>query len=510
MVVVPIGIIAVWLFLPCILWFVTGLLSRLHFRTLGKHRNEKSVRPSKNASKANPDEKETSAYVGRLSKQQVRQRVAVINRHLYLVGSFTDYLIGLYRDTPEDLFNKYYSGSQIARNKAKEALEEISNEEDKIKFIEKYFVKPIAYLFLAIMIDQGEKWDQDLKGKRKDALNDLIEKKWGKDYFVFTDRDLKRLFAFCKEQGIDPLTYSKFGLRDFLDEAKRETLQQDWKAVEELIHPIRIWLKEQYKELHLNQPTFPVSSEKFAQSKIVKRVIVLIGVAIFAASYGTLGFSGALFTAAVLYFMLSQIVQLIPFLKFHFWDWFKCIFKIWSTRDNYHGPLENDKAKLQIKRHFFRTYIKYLGAYSLFIVIASLFYGVGTIPLFGLIIGGIPVLLITVRESIRSWWYLFIESAATSLERNQKWDSLKRYRDISDDQLKLIRKPGYFQDAYLSILVKATLQVFHLVTGEQAEALTRVATANAEMPDGLSAQAMEEIVKFLNKIKMVITMSGGT
>jgi len=146
----------------------------------------------------------------------------VINRHLYLVGTFTGYLIGLYKPPPQDLLNKFYPDAQAAtadkpqaaahleRGRIQKELDAITNNtglnqkaqaEALIKFIEDYFVKPIAYLFFTIMVDQAEKWDSDMKGKREKYLS---EKEFLTDgrYFLFTDRDLRRLFEFWDDPVI--------------------------------------------------------------------------------------------------------------------------------------------------------------------------------------------------------------------------------------------------------------------------------------------------------------------
>jgi len=88
-----------------------------------------------------------------------------------------------------------------------------------VKFIEDYFVKPIAYLFLAILSDQGEKWKSDMEGKRSKLLKDLIkEKGWEESYFVFTDRDLKRVFEISKKAGEDPIIHFKLNKHMSVDD----------------------------------------------------------------------------------------------------------------------------------------------------------------------------------------------------------------------------------------------------------------------------------------------------
>ncbi|MFA5392755.1 MAG: hypothetical protein WC306_03725, partial [Candidatus Paceibacterota bacterium] len=479
-VVVAAGVVLIWLSLPWLLYLVTGLLSRMHFRKLGE-----SKRDSKGKGKNKPEEvsavsgavtetekegkKETKEgeFQANLTLQEVRQRVAVINRHLYLVGSFTDYLIDLYRQNPDDLMNKYYLDSlnkdyldilinkfyskdypdQKFRDEVLAAREALRKEEGKdgyngklvefikkyfvaldalndvldfmkilaarealrkeegeanysgklVEFIENYFVAPISYLFLAIMTDQAEKWEADLKGKRPDALKELIKNKgWESSYFIFTDRDLRRLFEICAQEKIDPVT--GFGLNEYMVGFGINELQaKGGQTVEEALTSVRKYLKEKNEASGLKQPVFPVKSERIFDNKTVKRGInigiFLVSSAVAVLIYSTVGLFGSLFTAGIVAFMLNQVVELLPYLKFHFYDWFRMLFKVWKSSKNYKGSLSKDQIK--VKKHFFKTYFRYLGAYGAFMILASVFFGWGVIPWFGWVIGGIPVLMIS-------------------------------------------------------------------------------------------------------------------
>ncbi|MDD5044590.1 MAG: glycogen/starch synthase, partial [Candidatus Omnitrophica bacterium] len=515
--VVTIGFVAVWLLLPWFLYTFTKLLSLVHFNKLGA-----KVRPQSDNSPVNSATASTSNFVSGLSEQEVRQRIAVINRHLYLIGPFTDYLVNLYgqNQNPADLLECYYPMDHPARAEVENAAGKISDGASRIKFIEDYFVKPISYLFLAIMIDQAEKWEAEMKGNRSTDLKTLIkDNKWEDSYFVFTDRDLRRLFTFfANDKGLageDPVIYfglnqhfivnnDGFGLKRLQDKKDKSNK----KAVELLIHPIRIWLKGQYKQRNLTQPTFPVKEEKIVESKALKIAVVLIGIVIFAFSVGPLAIKGAIFTSLLVSFMLYQLIQLSPFIKFHIFDWAKAIYRICKSSKHYKGGLTKEQQK--IKKQFFHRYFYYLIAYSALITLASLYFGLGVIPTFGLVFTGLPIILFALRESIRSWWYLFVESAAISLEKNQKWDANKKYGDIKGKQIARVRNDAYLRDAYLNVLVRASLLDFYLITADEAKALEDLMNPeNSVMPAISNPQAKEEIIKFFNKIEMVITMSGG-
>jgi len=312
----------------------------------------------------------------------------------------------LYKEDPQVLLDKYYPvGGHDAREMVDEAKGKITDNESKIKFIEDYFVKPISYLFLAIMTDQAKKWEKDLKGQRPPKLKELIKKeKWDNEYFIFTDRDFRRLFELCKKEGLDPVI--RFKLNQHMgvetDKLGIKRLQSNQEAVEYLIRDLRKWLKGRQKEEGLIQPTFPVKLEKIVDSKAVKAIIVVSGIAIFVLTHGFFGIKGGIFVALVTAFLLHQFVQLLPFLKFHFYDWFRAIFKIWNSRKNYKEGLLTPE-QIKIKKHFFRTYFTYLGLYILFITGVCIYYGYGVIPWFGWALGGIPILLMSAREAIRSW-----------------------------------------------------------------------------------------------------------
>ncbi|MDP8264870.1 MAG: hypothetical protein P9M12_05260, partial [Candidatus Aceula lacicola] len=562
-IVLVFGLIALTLSLPLLLLGSTKLLSK-HFKKLGKSNVFKS-KPDKNSEDFDEE------------KQRIRQRAAHINRHSCLVGndlpgkeSFNQYLMELYSVDPLELVNRYYSQGHDQRNEVLEDMKnyDLNNLERKYAFIEKYFIGPISYLVFAIMIDQAEKSGLDMKGKRSAALKKMIKaNKWEEEYFVLTDRDIRRLFTFAKEQNKDPLVDSEFNpsvrLSDYLSSTKRRVLEHkghilaveakckkdmdkkgaDKEAlrrkveekktaiyqeiadilgcsveeaknledpVENLIHPLRQWLKKQYSERKWKQPTFPVKLQKIAENKVLQvaafAVSAVFGLLVFKAGIPVFG---AIFIGLVSWITLHEAIALTPFLKFHFVDWFRAISKIIASRNNYKGTLTEEQIKL--KKHFFKTYFKYVFIYSAIILFLGGFYSWGTIPLFGLILAGLPIILITIRESLRSWWYIFVESAAVSIQKNQKMNTLRDYPSIGKKELARMRRIAYLKNGYLKVLIEDTLFKFYLMTRDERAALRQVAeNKNIDLlPEIGNPQAREEIVKFFDKIETVIEMSGG-
>ena len=127
-------------------------------------------------------------------KMGVRIRIATINRHLYLIGPLYDYLRGFYEKNEEELAQAtrdFYLGT-VLEKEALAALEKLdfNDKEERFKFIDEWFTKPISYFFLAVMISQHKRWEDYNKGK--------IDEKSARKYPPFRDQDLRRFLEFVK------------------------------------------------------------------------------------------------------------------------------------------------------------------------------------------------------------------------------------------------------------------------------------------------------------------------
>ncbi|MFA5349587.1 MAG: tripartite tricarboxylate transporter TctB family protein, partial [Candidatus Paceibacterota bacterium] len=527
------GTVIITIGLPFLLWFTTSLISRIFFNKAGKKKSGKNGEAEDKSKKANESESAGSSEE-RKRKQALRIRVADINRHLYLVKSFSDYLLDLYtgsgkHENRRDLINRYYPEGHPSRKQVEGAEKAVGEDKKKaLDFIDNYFIKPISYFFIVIMADQAAKWKKDMAGDR-DAMFEGKE-----DYFVFTDRDLRRVFDFAGKEGIDPVT--KFGFNKCFVFNEKDEPGVDlyaWYAnskdnkgkpkkivVEDLISGMKKWLRKEYKDRKLKQPTFPTKAEMISNNKFIKLIPFAVGaLGLFVSlSSLSLGVFGGVCVGLIGYILIKQLIDVLPYIKFHVIDWSRAIFLIIkAARKGYNGSLPREKIKE--KEKFFRKYFAMLALYGALLVGLSVFYGWGVIPWFGWIAGGF-ILLLTLRESMRSWWYLFIESTAASLERNQKWYAVNSAKAITETQLKRIReKDSYFQLVYLDALIEATLRkhcIVYGITPKQAKELKGIAT-NTEMSvkearriiGSLNEQAQEEIIKFFNKIETTIAMTEG-
>jgi len=196
-VIVELGIALVTILLPLALLLFTRFLSIFN-------------RKSRKVSIAYRSGKDNNFNPG---EQEIRARVTDINRHLNLVGSFEEYLEEFYQiKTKGPLLRKivkFYPKMHPKRNDVADAFKrlkfDIRGREGKVidnneryEFIERWFVKPVAFLIIAILATtQYDKWDNYNKGK--------VDRETGRKYPPFRDQDLRRLFEFITKDGKDPI-----------------------------------------------------------------------------------------------------------------------------------------------------------------------------------------------------------------------------------------------------------------------------------------------------------------
>ncbi|MFA5369779.1 MAG: DUF1868 domain-containing protein, partial [Candidatus Omnitrophota bacterium] len=565
--VAVVSLVFITFMLPLALFLFTFALSRLHFRKLGKKQALDAKGHSRGfglADQASPEQipgPERSfpakASHGRLqakvnvvgadSEQKIRARIANINRHLYINKALTNYLISFYlKDVNEliKLLDSYYPEGHPERAGMLLELAEFQNiaatnadiEEARYDFVDRVFVKPISYLMLAIMIDQAEKWDWMNKG----VLNQQDRKtgELGDNFWPFTDRDMKRLFEYFDADKEDPIL--KLGLYKYLglntlqtwymdgqikalkekpdDKAgvSKEQAKENIKIkknhklekgilIEKAIKPAKEWLAKRYKEEGLVQPVYPMKVNKainlFWWFVAIGGTTGLVTMAV--ASFSSFGVIGAVFMGLIWSFVLVETHKMFQYVQFHK-NWFQGLWTIFKTRSFYKGPLS--ESDIKIKKNFFKAYFAWMGTYAAGILVFSLLYSVGSIPWFGWF-AAVPILVISLRESFRSWWYIFVEAAATAIGRNQRLDSIKRYEDIKKEQIDRVRGNEYLKDVFKEVLINSTLSVdsgFHLISGKEKELLEDVVSGDSinKLPDLASPHAKQEIVKFFNKVMM--------
>ena len=170
--------------------------------------------------------------------------------------------------------------------------------------------------------------------------------------------------------------------------------------------------------------------------------------------------------------------------------------------------------KLKVKEHFFATYYSWLFFSNAMLWSAGIYYFSHIVPGPWAWIPGIFILILTSRESIRSWWYMFSEAATTAIQENQRWFTYKNYGQINKEALNYLRDPdlSFLRDSYLDNVLQKTLLERHMIRQDQKEELEKVLNPGvSRMPKikGLSKDAQEELVKFFNQIIMTITIAGG-
>ncbi|MDO8580684.1 MAG: hypothetical protein Q7S13_04320, partial [Candidatus Omnitrophota bacterium] len=523
--IIAVGLAGITILLPLILLAMTYFFSKVHFRKLGR---------TKYANTRKND------LITNMKGMEIRIRVARINRHLYLIGPFTDYLIDLYGQDLNQLVNRYYPQGSAMRDQvvADMSSRDFTKKAERYRFIEEYFVRPLSELILTLLIDQQEKWDLDMKGERLAYLETLYKNRRSKnkDYFVFTDRDLRRLFEYYyadKQAGkadADPIV--RHGLHELIDPSKISSLQSKntsieeaikvSESIEEILMPIKDELVGRYQKEHLKQPTFPIKVNYFFRAVVVWPGNLLYWAGVAGIIFGIVSIfvpiiafpvNGILFLSLIVTVMGHQLSILAQYIQFNFKSWLPAVYKIARTAGNY--KYKNDPAMMQKiaqKKKFFRAYFAWLVLINGVLLGGALYYAAGSLPVFAWI-PGVFILLFTSRELIRSLWYLFVESAATAIETNKKISTVKNINGITKEHLDMIRNNAFFNLAFKGTLVEASLKRFHLVTEEQAEWLIEVIEDRhylglpQEMKLGKEAQ--EEIVSFVNKVIMEIHTAGG-
>jgi hypothetical protein len=188
-----------------LLTIFTKFLGVLHFSYFGRNK-EKSDRESKEGNK------DTKAKVVKdnsspdSDRQEIRQRMADINRELYLIGPFSDYLTRFYlinsKEALENLMDTFYPEDHFKREEIKQDFEALTfdDKQQRYEFIEKWFVKPITYFWFMVITLQHDRWDNYTKGKLKpEEIN----------YPPFRDQDFRRLVEFLKANDIENMEFTE-------------------------------------------------------------------------------------------------------------------------------------------------------------------------------------------------------------------------------------------------------------------------------------------------------------
>ncbi|MCF7917224.1 MAG: MFS transporter, partial [Candidatus Omnitrophica bacterium] len=512
-IVVGVGIAVITLAVPLILVAVTAFIGFALYNKLGKKVNISNSQASGNT-------KTTDQQT-----QKLRQRIASINRHLYLSGPFTEYLLDIYGKGLKNigsLINDYYPKASTKDDKdhpyRETVLDEVEDwwsksEEEKLVFIEKYFISPITAVWLTLLIDQLERWTNYNKGKREKARLE--------GSFPFTDVDLRRLFElYYQKEGQDPTT--KFNLNKYFpdiaaSQATPPLVEQEngkYKISKyvnhEVLDEIRNALKDAEEKSGWEHPIYPYKVNK--SLKIIYALFVAGGSYVVAhAMLSGLPAWGIGFIAFIWGFIIYDTYKILPYIQYQ--KYYLGLIKKALTSDY---KYDSSAEAIKIKKSFFVRYLATVVTINVLIVAAALFYASGTLPLFALIGAGLPLFLIGVRESFKSLWSLFVEAAATRVYKNRNYVTLYSYQQIGKKQLDRIREISgdkgnvllekkYLADVFKEVVIKGTLLRFHLVDASEAEALERIVQEDKDinsLPELKEAEAKKVIINFFNKIEM--------
>ena len=548
-------VLGIIFFLPMILALLiiamTHLLSLLLWVKPVKKTSPSYYGPKRASSRLNSDQVSTPPWetetVGPaqdgLTDQEIRARLSNINRYLCLVGPITDYLMKLYK-TDIAVLEAAFGTTLDQIGVPAEYDAELTERENR-------YVRPIAFLLLAIHITQVQKWRENSKGVGLTKNNP-----------AFTDLDMRRYFEFCEEERLekghdsfnaetDPIL--RFNLHSFnaaindllIDgdfvEATDENVRNRDEKMEELRQLVneRVvgytndegslwnWMIKEYKKRGLKYTEYPVKVSLIANLirwglMIFLVCLTVLGVSeiwtiqdMLSFSLPDLGWSSAIpgakeITAIVIvlyigYLLVKEVWQNTKYFQFHFTDWFYGIWRIIRSVGNY--KYKNDpkvQEQLNIKKSFFMKYGIVTILANAALIGISVYYT--DLPWFGWIFA-VMIMVLSFRESLRACWYLMIAAQATKLQKHQKWDVFKAYGQIGVKQVRRLHRKdlegSYLRDIFTEILVRESLWRYHLINEEEMEKLLEVVSdeENRGLPKLKDPQARELIIDFFNKLE---------
>ncbi|OQX54920.1 MAG: hypothetical protein B5M53_05190, partial [Candidatus Cloacimonas sp. 4484_209] len=526
--------------LPGLLLFVTGILSRLHFRKTGQKRE--STESGVIAGSTSRDGRVDTAFVEpERIDSRIRNRISAIIPPLCSIGPFVSYLHSLYVEggfLEEDLaergkrekalikrFYPDWNGNESTKPIRTEAV--WSGYKDKygieLTEIEKLVIEPLAYIFLAAIAQDSRRLDDWTKGKGWEKGNPFQN---NPDLLLVGDRDFRRFLEYCAEDKIDPFTgqplagsnaeaINGLDFREWLPIARKKIVntkddssvirkEKEENRDEYILNPIRSYLKNKYAKEGYKPYKFPQAfAQETTERKILSWSLAIAGVVLFSClAYASGGFfipPVAWLGLAVYSLFAWQLVETLPMMIFIAKYRIGGLITIYKASKSYEG---SDEAKIERQVHFWKTFFKYWITANVAIIGPSIWYAGGTMPEMGWIFGGF-VLLLTFIVSLRSWWNLLLEASAASLERQGHWRDIVSYNSIPKDSIGKVSKSSYLTDVYNTILVDETLLKYFMVTEEEAEALkTALKEGHEKLSPLENPRAKKKIVEFFNKVNL--------
>ncbi|MBD3264625.1 MAG: NUDIX domain-containing protein, partial [Candidatus Omnitrophica bacterium] len=239
-------------------------------------------------------------------------------------------------------------------------------------------------------------------------------------------------------------------------------------------------------------------------------------IGLIALSFGYIGVSlllsgqilPAIFVIFVGFTLAKEIHILAPYIQFHLFDWLRGLIRIIKTAPDY--KYKDDpvvQEKLKVKRQFFYAYFFFILFSNLALVALSFAYGMGVLPLYAW--GpAIIIMILTMRESIRSWWYQLAEAVALKLQKRDRWHTLKFYSDIGKSQLDRMRgdslEARYLRDVFEVVVVEGSLRRHYFITEDEAKALLDAVdnSSASRLPHVSAPRARAILIEFFNKVEM--------
>ncbi|TRZ95858.1 class I SAM-dependent methyltransferase, partial [bacterium] len=391
--------------------------------------------------------------------------------------------------------------------------------------IQNVIIKPMVYLYAILLSAEGKKADGYNSGNLK--VQD--------GGFVFSDDYARDYFEYCLEQGRDPFNNPSVGnillyapekferfiqLPDMALERKNtagQVVDSIWIIMQELsrdgrvLESIREYLTAEYASRGLHIPEYPLVKTKGLRS-----------LSYFKFQFGSFSFKGlgekgiwiwitslVIFGVGILTCLTGSIpagtmiiLMAMGYLTFKPGPWIKLIQNIRATRKNYQGNLNQEE--LREKQHFSKVYFNYLKGNMIFFIIVSTIYTLGTLPALLLAVPVVSaIFLLTMREAVRSFWYMLIEGVAMARDKIEGWHYFKSYESIDTGIINFIRRDAFLSDVYLEAFIDGTLNhpFYGLVTPKEAEELKDVLNANnGSLPELHNWKAKEVAVEFFNKV----------
>ena len=169
-------------------------------------------------------------------------------------------------------------------------------------------------------------------------------------------------------------------------------------------------------------------------------------------------------------FLGKWLIKMGPFMKFQI-DQIKMFIDIIKSSKEYKGDMPERiiKENVSFYKKFFAAYV----GLSALILIPTLYFAVGIIPLVGWPFAGL-IIILSLKQLWNSMWNMAMAAKARTVHKEGKWSTMKTFADITPAKLNVIRNNEYLKSGFMDGLLKETLREFHLVSVEQGEAIAKM------------------------------------